>query len=306
MDQRELSGLLLFQAVAEEGSFTQAARRLGRSQSGLSQAISNLESQIGVTLLSRSTRSVRPTPAGEALLETLAPALRDVDNRLSQVKQAETTLAGTLRLSVMEFPARSILIPALPTFLEAHPNLTVDLDVSDRFVDIVAEGFDGGIRLGMHLEQDMISVPLGPDVQAAVVGSADYFERNSVPVHLDDLSTHRCLGYRQPSHSDLYKWQFIDDGRRIDMAIKAAMVLNDRQVMVSAAQEGLGLAYLLRPYVDQELAEGRLVSCLEDYCPVWSGYRLYYPARSQKSKALSALIDHLRKSRERPVHHSQG
>lgn len=297
MDQRELSGLLLFQAVAEAGSFTQAARKLGRSQSGLSQAISNLEAQLGVTLLARSTRSVRPTAAGQALLETVTPALRDIDNRLIALKQAEGTLAGTLRLSVMEFPAQTLVIPALPAFHAAHPNLIIDLDVSDRFVDIVAEGYDAGIRLGTHLEQDMISVPLDSDMKAVVVGSPDYFSRHGIPQTPQELSAHRCLNYRQPSHGDIYKWQFELHGQQVNMPLKGPVVTNDRHVMTSAVRMGLGLGYMFRPYVAKDLTEGRLISCLADFCPVWPGYRLYYPARNQKSQALSAFIQHLRQAR---------
>jgi DNA-binding transcriptional LysR family regulator len=297
MDQRELSGLLLFQAVAEEGSFTKAARRLGRSQSGLSQAISNLEAQMGVTLLARSTRSVRPTRAGQALLETVTPALREIDNRLIELKQAEGTLAGTLRLTVMEFPARTIVIPALPAFHAAHPNLTIDLEVSDQFVDIVAEGYDAGIRLGTHLEQDMISVPLSSDINAVIVGSPEYFSRWGIPQIPEDLSAHCCLNYRQPSHGDIYKWRFDLHGQQVNMSVKGSVITNDRQVMISAVRMGLGLAYMFRPYVSEDLAEGRLVSCLDEFCPVWPGYRLYYPARNQKSQALSAFVEHLRRAR---------
>ncbi|WP_417260177.1 LysR family transcriptional regulator [Celeribacter sp.] len=301
MDQRELSGLLLFQTVAEEGSFTGAARRLGRSQSGLSQAISNLETQMGVTLLSRSTRSVRPTAAGLALLETIVPALREIESRLVEVKQTEGAIAGTLRLSVTEFPARTILVPSLPGFLAAHPRLSIDLDVSDRFVDIVADGFDAGIRLGTHLEQDMISVPLSSDVQAVVVGSPNYFSRHGVPERLEDLSSHICLNYRQPSHGDIYKWRFVHDGRQVELPLSGNIVTNDRHVMTRAAIAGLGLAYVFRPYVSEELADGQLINCLSNFCPIWPGYSLYYPARSQKSTALAALIQHLKKSVDRAV-----
>lgn len=294
MNQRELSGLLLFKIVAEEGSFTRAARKLGRSQSGLSQAINVLEQQLGMTLLARSTRSVRPTEAGLQLMETLAPALRQIDNRIAELNHSQGVLAGTLRLSVMEYPARTILVPALPEFQDAHPHLTIELEVSDRFVDIVTHGFDAGIRLGSHLEQDMIAAPLGPDVTAVVVGSLAYFERHGVPGSLEELASHACLNYRRASHGDIYNWQFNRHGRQVEVPVKGPLITNDRHVMMSAVQAGLGLAYLLRPYVEDEISRGQLKSCLDVFCPVWPGYRIYYPARNQKSKALSALITHLR------------
>lgn len=299
MDRRDLSDLLLFQAVAEEGSFTRAAQTLGRAQSGVSQAVSALEQRLGVPLLARTTRSVRPTEAGKRLLETVAPAFRLIEEGLTELREARSGVVGTLRLTTVEYPAGAILIPALTEFLERFPNVILDLHVSDRLTDIVGGGFDAGIRLGAHLEQDMIAVPLGPDVRAVVVGSPGYFARRGRPQRLEDLADHACLNYRLPSHGDLFRWSFRQGERRIEMAVEGPMIIDNAHVMIEAAREGHGLAYMFEPFVSELLASGRLQTSLEKFCPLWSGYHLYYPGRHQKSAALAALVDHLASLRRR-------
>lgn len=299
MDRRDLSELLLFQAVAEEGSFTRAARRLGRAQSGISQAIGALEQRIGVPLLARTTRNVRPTEVGQRLLKSLNPALRLIEERRTELKEARSGVVGTLRLTAVEYPARAIMIPVLTEFLERYPNVTVDLHVSDRLIDIVGSGFDAGIRMGAHLEQDMSVVPLGPDMRAAVIASPDYFARRGTPDRLEDLANHACLNYRLPSHGDLFRWSFKQGERRVEMAVTGPLITNDAHVMIEAALAGQGLTYMFEPFVSEHLAAGRLRTCLEEFCPLWSGYHLYYPSRHQKSAALAALVDHLHSSRRR-------
>lgn len=297
MDRRDLADLLLFQAVAEEGSFTRAANRLGRAQSGLSQTIRALEKRLGIPLLARTTRTVRPTAAGRRLLETLSPALRQIEDGLAEMKQGHAGVSGTLRLTVMEYPARAILMPALPGFLARHPGVTIDLHVSDRLTNIVEGGFDAGIRLGAHLERDMVAVPIGPDIRAAVVAAPAYYARRGRPGRPEDLAAHDCINYRLASHGDAFRWLFRQGERTMQVAVKGPIALNDGPVLIQAALGGLGLAYIFEPHVSDHLASGRLERCLEAFCPTWSGYHLYYPGRHQKSAALTALVDHLRAGR---------
>lgn len=299
MDRRDLADLLLFQAVAEAGSFTRAAERLGRAQSGISQAISTLERRLGTPLLARTTRNVRPTEAGQRLLASLTPALQQIDDGLTALKEARGGVVGTLRLTAIEYSARAIMVPILTGFLEQYPNITVELNVSDRLFDIVGSGFDAGIRMGAHLEQDMSVVPLGADLRAVVIGSPDYFARRGTPARLEDLADHACLNYRQPSHDDLFRWAFQQGERRVEMAVSGPFITNDAHVMIEAALAGQGLTYMFEPFVSEHLAAGRLRTCLESFCPLWSGYHLYYPGRHQKSAALAALVDHIHATRSR-------
>jgi DNA-binding transcriptional LysR family regulator len=299
MDRRDLPDLQLFQIVAEEGSFTRAASRLGRAQSGISQAIAALEQRLGVPLLARTTRNVRPTQAGQRLLQSLSPALRMIDDALTELREARGGVVGTLRLTSIEYPARAIIVPALTGFMEQYPNVTVELSISDRLTDIVEAGFDAGIRMGAHLEQDMSAVPLGPDLRAVVTGSPDYFARRGVPKRLEDLADHACLNYRLASHGDLFRWPFRQGERRVEIAVKGQLITDDADTMIEAALSGQGLTYLFEPFVSEHLAAGRLQTCLEEFCPLWSGYHLYYPGRRQKSAALAALIDYLQIRRRR-------
>ena len=301
MDRRDLSDLQLFQVVAEEGSFTRAARRLGRAQSGISQAIAALEQRIGVPLLARTTRNVRPTEAGQSLLKSLSPALRMIEEGLTELREARGGVVGTLRLTSIEYPARAIMIPALTGFMEQYPNVTVDLRISDRLTDIVEAGFDAGIRMGAHLEQDMSAVPLGPDLRAVVIGSPDYFARRSLPKRLDDLADHACLNYRNASHGDLFRWPFKQGERRVELAVNGPLITDDAHTLIEATLAGQGLSSLFEPLVSEHLAADRLRTCLEEFCPLWSGYHLYYPSRHQKSAALTALVDYLQSRRRRSV-----
>ncbi|MEQ5872745.1 LysR family transcriptional regulator [Sagittula sp. NFXS13] len=299
MDRRDLPDLQLFQVVAEEGSFTRAALRLGRAQSGISQAIAALEDRIGVPLLARTTRHVRPTEAGQRLLKTLSPALRLIEEGLTELKEARSGVVGTLRLTSIGYPARAIIIPALTGFMEQYPNVTVDLRISDQLTDIVEAGFDAGIRMGAHLEKDMSAVPLGPDLRAVVIGSPDYFARRGVPKGIEDLADHACLNYRQASHGDLFRWAFRQGERRAEVAVNGPLIADDAHTLIEAARAGQGLTYLFEPFVSEDLAAGQLRACLEEFCPLWAGYHLYYPGRHQKSPALTALVDYLQSRRRR-------
>lgn len=297
LDRRDLADLLVFQAVADAGSFSRAAASLGRAQSGISQAISDLEGRLGVPLLARSTRSLRLTEAGQRLLERVAPALRQVAEGLDQASQGHDQPSGLLRITAMEHPARTVLIPALPSFLEKFPAVTVDVDVSDRFVDIVERGFDAGIRFGSHLQKDMVALPIGPDIRAVIVGSPAYFANHGKPQRLEDLAAHDCINYRTASHGDVFRWQFRQGKRTTELTVGGRMLVNHGPALVAATLAGLGLAYSFEPQVEEHLASGALETCLEAFCPTWSGYHLYYPGRLQKSAALAALVDHLRQWR---------
>lgn len=301
MNRRDLPDLQLFKIVAEEGSFTRAALRLGRAQSGISQAIAALEQRIGVPLLARTTRHVRPTEAGQRLLKSLGPALQMIEDGLTELREARGGVFGTLRLTSIEYPARAIMIPALTGFMEQYPNVTVDLCISDQLTDIVEAGFDAGIRMGEHLEQDMSAMPLGPDLRAVVIGSPEYFARRGVPKCIEDLANHACLNYRHASHGDLFRWSFRQGERRIEMAVNGPLVTDDAHTLIEAALAGQGLSYLFEPFVSEHLASGRLQVCLEEFCPLWSGYHLYYPGRHQKSPALAALVDYLQLRRRQSI-----
>ncbi len=299
MDRRDLSDLLIFRAVAEAGSFTRAAAQIGRAQSGVSQAISDLEARLNVPLLARSTRSVRPTEAGQRLLEQISPALRQISDGLESARAGQDGLTGTVRLTAVAHAAKDILVPALPAFLEAHPNVSVDLHVSDKFVDIVAEGFDAGIRLGAHLEQDMISLPLRPDIETVVVGAPSYFARRGRPDSLKELAEHDCIGARSASHGDIFPWPFQQADRRVEMRVDCQFACNDASVLIEAALNGLGLVCTFAPLVAEHLEAGTLETCLTPYCVASSGYHIYYPSRRQKSAALTELIKVLEQRRKR-------
>lgn len=216
-----------------------------------------------------------------------------------ELKEARGRVMGTLRLTAVEYPARAIMIPHLTGFMERYPEVAVELHVSDRLTDIVVDGFDAGIRLGAHLEQDMAAVPLGPDVRAAVIAAPEYFARRGIPQRLEDLADHACLNYRMASHGDLFRWPFRLGERRVEMSVTGPLITNDGQVMIAAALDGQGLTYMFDPFVSEHVGAGRLRTCLEEFCPLWSGYHLYYPGKHQKSPALTALVEYLQTSQRR-------
>jgi DNA-binding transcriptional LysR family regulator len=295
MDRRDFAELMIFQAVVDAGSFTRAAARLGRAQSGLSHAVSALEARIGVPLLARSTRSVRLTEAGQRLLEQVTPALDQIARSLTELRDERDQPSGTLRLTALEHPARAVLVPALAEFTRRYPQVKVDLHVSDKFVDIVGGRFDAGVRFGAHLEKDMVAVPIGADVQAAIVASPDYFLRKGIPMKIADIVMHERIDYRTASHGDVFRWRLLEGDRTFEIPTLGAVTVNDASVMIEAAIAGMGLAYTFIPHIANHLLVGRLQNCLEEFCPVWSGYHLYYPSRTQKSAALQAFIEVVRK-----------
>lgn len=294
MKREDLSDLAVFLAVAEERSFTRGAIRLGLSQATLSQTVSNLERRLGIRLLARTTRSVRTTEAGERLLETLRPALADLDAQIQTLAAMSDTPTGTLRLTTIGYPARALVLPALSGFHKAYPGVKLEISVDDAFTDIVAGGFDAGIRFGHRVEKDMIAVPIGPDIRVAVVATPNYFERCSKPENPRDLSRHDCINFRLASAGNIFRWQFWDKGRLLDVKVDGSLTVNDGDTLEAAALCGLGLAYLFEDQVTPHLESGALVRCLEKWCPPAPGYHLYYPTRRQKTPALAALVETLR------------
>lgn len=294
MKREDLSDLAAFLAVAEERSFTRGAIRLGLSQATLSQTVSNLERRLGLRLLARTTRSVRTTEAGQRLLETLRPAFADIDGQLQALTALSDTPSGTIRLNTIRYPARALVLPALSGFRRAYPGVKVEISIEDAFTDIVAGGFDAGIRFGHQVEKDMIAVPIGPDARAAVVATPDYFERYPKPENPRDLARHDCINFRLASAGNIYRWQFWENGRALDVKVDGGLTVNDGDTLEEAALAGQGLAYLFEDQVAEHLRSGRLVRCLEDWCPPSPGYHLYYPTRRQKTPALAAFVEALR------------
>jgi len=294
MRRDDLNDLAAFAIVAEEGSFTRAAAKLGMSQPALSQAMKGLEARLKVRLLSRTTRSVSTTEAGETLLRALRPALDDITLGLAKVGALGAAPSGTIRLTATKNAITAILMPALPAFLAAHPDVVIESIVDDNLTDIVANRFDAGIRFGNIVEQDMIAVRIGPDMRRAVVGSPAYFAKAPAPTTPHDLSAHACITYRLVKTGGIYAWEFGENGRPLQVRLNGPLVFNDSDLMRLAAIQGHGLAYLYEDDAAEDIRAGRLVRILEDWCPPMPGYFLYHPSRRQTPPALAALIDALR------------
>jgi DNA-binding transcriptional LysR family regulator len=291
--REDLGSLALFVVVAEERSFTRAAARLGLSQSALSHAMRRLEAKLGLPLLTRTTRSVAPTQAGERLLETLRPALDDIDDRISALTELRERPAGNIRITTSAHAARTILWPAIDRLAASYPDISVELNIEAGFTDIVAERFDAGVRLGQRLEQDMIAMPIGPRLRMATVGSPSYFARHGKPIAPQDLADHTCINLRMPN-SSIYAWEYEQAGRELNIKVGGQLLFNDVDLIVEAALSGHGLAHLIEDRVVPLVADGTLVRVLEDWCDPFDGYYLYYPSRRQPSAAFGLLLEALR------------
>lgn len=294
MRRDELSDLMAFLTVAEERSFTRAAAKLGTSQSALSHTVRRLETRLGLRLLTRTTRSVAPTEAGERLIETLRPAFDGIDDQLAALSALRERPAGTIRITTSKRAVETILWPALSRLLRDYPDIKVELAVDNTLTDIVAERFDAGVRLGEAVAKDMIAVPIGPDLRMAVVGSPAYFAGRPPPRTPHDLTRHACINLRLPTRGGLYAWEFEKDGRELRVRVDGQLVFNDAEMVLEAARDGFGLACVLEDYVEADVAAGRLVRVLGDWCEPFSGYHLYYPSRRQPSPAFSLLVEALR------------
>ncbi|HEX8620375.1 MAG TPA: LysR family transcriptional regulator [Allosphingosinicella sp.] len=294
MQRETMADLVAFLAVARQRSFTRAAAQMGVSPSALSHTIRKLEERLGVRLLTRTSRSVSPTEAGQRLLERVGPHFDEVGAELEGLSELRDKPSGTVRITAGDHPAETILTPKLAALLPLYPSLNVEISVSNGFVDIAAEGFDAGVRLGETLAQDMLAVPIGPDLRMAVVGSVNYVAGRGVPKEPSELSAHDCIALRFPTHGGVAVWDLEKYGRALNVRVEPRLVVNDMRLQRLAALEGAGLAYIMENYVEADLVSGYLIRVLDDWCPPFPGYHLYYPSRRQRSPALAVVIEALR------------
>ena len=294
MSRQNVNDLLAFLAVARERSFTQAAAKLGVSQSALSHTIRALEERLGLRLLTRTTRSVAPTEVGERLLRTVGPRLDEIDAELISLTALRDKPAGTIRITSSEHAAQAILWPALAKMLPGYPDIHIEIIVDYGLTDIVAERYDAGVRLGEQVAKDMIAVRIGPDLRMAVVGAPAYFKQRPAPRKPQDLTEHDCINLRLPTRGGIYAWEFEKRGRELKVRTEGRLVFNDIALRLDAVLAGFGVAYLPDDQVQPYLKNGRLVRVLDDWCPPFSGYHLYYPSRRQTTPAFALLVDALR------------
>lgn len=294
MTQENFNDLAAFAVVAKEQSFTRAAAKLGVSPSALSQTIRNLEERLGLRLLTRTTRSVSSTEAGERLLRTIAPRFEEIEAELAALSELRDKPAGMIRITAAEHPAATILQPALARLLPVYPDIKVEIIVDYGLTDIVAERYDAGIRLGEQVAKDMIAIRIGPDMRMAVVGSPAYFDRHRRPQSPQDLTTHNCINMRLPTYGGLYAWEFQKGRRELKVRVDGQSVFNTIGLRLASALDGLGLAYMPDDQVLPHIKEGRLIRVLDDWCPAFPGYHLYYPSRRHTSPAFVLLADMLR------------
>jgi DNA-binding transcriptional LysR family regulator len=291
----QLSVLSAFLTVAEERSFTRAAKQLNISTSGLSHAIRRLEEQIGVRLLTRTTRSVSPTDAGEQLLAHLRPALADIRGTLTTLSGLQTKPIGRVRLLCPRLAAKTVLAPKLGQFARHYPEVVLEVTTDDSRVDLVAAGFDAAIHFGEYIAQDMVAVRVSPDIQHAIVGAPSYFESHPGPTSPRDLLNHRCINFRHRGEG-LYKWELDKGDESVAIAVSGSLVLDDEDLVIQATIDGAGLALVADNRLASQLADGTLVRVMEDWTPPFPGFFLYYPHRKQQSAALAAVIEAFRLS----------
>src|SRR5215831_19982526 len=294
MQRGNLDDLVAFVAVGHERSFTKAAAKLGVSQSALSHTIRELEARLGVRLLTRTTRSVSPTEAGERLLRTLAPRFDEIDAELASIAELREKPAGTIRITATEFAIDTILLPKLAKLLRDYPDIKVEMIVDYGLTDIVAQQYDAGVRSGEQVAKDMIAVRIGPDMRMSVVGSPSYFRTRPEPKRPQDLIGHNCINLRLPTHTSLYAWEFERGSRELRVRVEGQLTFNGTAQLLNAALAGCGLAYVPEGMVDTHVAKGRLRRVLADWCPPYSGYHLFYPSRRQSSAAFALVLDALR------------
>ncbi|HGF0769888.1 TPA: LysR family transcriptional regulator [Kluyvera georgiana] len=291
-----INDLISFMVVARERSFTRAAAQLGVSQSALSHAMRNLESRLDVRLLTRTTRSVAPTEAGERLYQSLSPHLQEIEQEITALRDSRERPAGNIRLTAAEHSMNTVLWPRLKTFMQQYPDINIEVIVDNGLTDIVGERFDAGVRLVEQVARDMIAVRIGPDMRMAVVGSPDYFARHGIPQTPHDLQHHRCINMRLPTRGGLYAWEFEQNGEPLRVRGEGQLTLNSLPQRLEAAEAGLGLAYVPEDTIVDGVAAGRLQHVLADWCAPFAGYSLYYPSRRQHTAAFALLVDALRYS----------
>jgi DNA-binding transcriptional LysR family regulator len=294
MKRDELGDLAAFLTVAEERSFTRAAAQLGTSQSALSHTVRRLEERMGVRLLTRTTRNVLATEAGEQLVETLRPAFNDIRSRISSLSAMRQQPGGTIRITSSRHAAETILMPAVKGLMVEYPDINVEISIEQRLVDLVAERYDAGVRLGERIEKDMIAVKIGPEMRMVVAGSPKYFKKHPKPTTPHDLTQHACINLRLPTLGGLYAWEFEQEGRPLNVRVDGQFICNDVPMIIDAAVSGLGLTCLPDDHLGPLVKEGKLISVLEDWSPPFPGYHLYYPSRRLASPAFSLLVNALR------------
>lgn len=292
--RRTFNDLYAFTVVARHRSFTRAAAHLGMSQSALSQTVKNLEGSLGVRLLTRSTRSVAPTEAGERLLSRLGPQFDEMEDALEELDTVRQRPRGTIRISAGEHPAIAVLQPKLAEFLSEYPDISVEIGVDGGMIDIVAESFDAGVRLGQQVAKDMIAVRISADIRMCMVASPGYLEKHGTPKTLEELTDHRCINTRLPTHNGLFAWELERDGAETRVRVEGPATFNNLPLRLASALDGIGIGYLPFDRAEPYLKAGQLSPVLQEWWPVWEGYHLYYPNRRQMSPAFRLLIDHLR------------
>jgi DNA-binding transcriptional LysR family regulator len=294
MKRENVNHLIAFLAVARERSFTKAAAKLGVSQSALSHTLRELEARLGLRLLTRTTRSLSTTEAGERLLLTVGPRFEEIEAELEAISELRDRPAGSIRITATDYAAETILWPKLAKFLREYPDVKVEIITDYGLTDIVAQRYDAGVRLGGQVAKDMIAVRIGPDMRMAVAGAPSYFANHSPPKKPQDLTGHNCINLRLPTYGGLYVWEFEKGGRELKVRVEGQLVFNGTAPMLKAALAGFGLAYVPEDLVQPQVVKGRLKRVLEDWCPPFLGYHLYYPSRRQSSLAFARLVEALR------------
>jgi DNA-binding transcriptional LysR family regulator len=294
MQRGHLDDLVAFLAVAREQSFTRAAAKLGVSQSALSHTMRELEARLGVRLLTRTTRRVAPTAAGERLLNSLGPRFEEIEAELAAVSELREKPAGTIRISATEHATDTVLLPKLGKLLRDNPEIKVEIAIDYGLTDIVAQRFDAGVRSGEQVAKDMIAVRIGPDQSLAVVGAPSYFRKRPEPKRPQDLIYHNCINLRLPTHGGLFAWEFQKSGRELKVRVDGQLIFNTTAQMLSAALAGYGLACVPEGMAQPHVARGRLKHVLAEWCPPFSGYHLWYPSRRQSSAAFALVVEALR------------
>jgi DNA-binding transcriptional LysR family regulator len=292
--REDLNDMLWFLVVAEERSFTKAAAKLGTSQSTISHTIKNLEARMGLRLLTRTTRSVSPTEAGERLIRTLASRIEEIETEIDELMEIRETPSGTVRITLSDHALESVVWPKLCPVLKDYPDIKVELNTDNAFRNIVEDRFDAGVRLGESVDKDMIAVRIGPDWRLVAVGSPAYFAARPAPCSPQELVAHNCINHRQSRSGGLYTWEFGKGDKELRVRVDGQLTFSTSYAMIDAAANGYGIAYLPENIVASDIASGRLIQVLDDWSPMFPGYYLYYPSRRQNSPAFKVVVDALR------------
>lgn len=294
MKREDLNDMLWFLAVAEERSFTKAAAKLGTSQSTISHTIKKLEARMGLRLLTRTTRNVAPTEAGERLIRSLAPRIQEIETEIEALMEIRDKPSGSVRITLSDHALESVVWPKLRSVLHEFPDIKVELNSDNGFRNIVEEKFDAGVRLGESLDKDMIAVRIGPDWRLVAVASPRYLETRTTPSTPQELVGHDCINHRQSRAGGLYAWEFEKDGREVRVRVEGQLTFNSSYAMIDAAVAGYGIAYVPESLVEKERASGQLIQILDEWCPMFTGYYLFYPSRRQNSPAFKVIVDALK------------